>query len=193
MSKKSYIFIGLIVTALIYMGAVRAYQFYQQKAAEWEAERQETQGTFSFQNIPVSLAAPQAAPVSAPVLFQGTKGEFFIEEKPLSKEDADKQAIDTIESILADFSDEENLKQFNKELAEASDGKAVDISDLSNGNLAQVMQQNPEIVGVVSKHMQNPDFAKTVQEIFTNPQFVQSIQQLQGTTRNAPQPLKKDE
>ena len=69
----------------------------------------------------------------------------------------------------------------------------MDIAGLSGGNLAQVMQQNPEIAEVVGKHMQNPDFAKTVQQIFTNPQFVKSIEQLQGATQNAPQAPKKDE
>ena len=193
MSKTSYALIALMVAALLFMGAARGYQFYQQKVAQWEQERQETEGAFTFQNVPVSLAAPRAEPVSAPVLFQGTKADYFIEEKPLTQEQAEKQAVDTIHSILADFADDEKLQAFNKKLAAASKGEALDIAGLSGGNLAQVMQQNPEIAGVVSKHMQNPDFAKTVQQIFTNPQFVKSIEQLQGTTQNAPQAPKKDE
>jgi hypothetical protein len=193
MSKKSYALIFIMLAALIYMGAARGYQFYQQKVAEWEQERQSAEGAFSFQNVPVSLAAPRAEPMPAPVLFQGTKEDLFIEEKPLSKEEAEKQAVDTIHSILADFSDEEHLQKFNEELTAVSGGKALNISSLSGKNLGQLMQQNPEIAGVVSKHMQNPDFAKTVQQIFTNPQFLKSIEQLQGSSKNAPQPLKKDE
>ena len=193
MSKTSYALIALMVAALLFMGAARGYQFYQQKVAQWEQERQETEGAFTFQNVPVSLAAPRVEPVSPPVLFQGTKADYFIEEKPLTQEQAEKQAVDTIHSILADFADDEKLQAFNKELAAASKGEALDIAGLSGGNLAQVMQQNPEIAEVVGKHMQNPDFAKTVQQIFTNPQFVKSIEQLQGATQNAPQAPKKDE
>ena len=54
MSKTSYALIALMVAALLFMGAARGYP---------------------FQNVPVSLAAPRAEPVSAPVLFQGTKAD----------------------------------------------------------------------------------------------------------------------
>ena len=67
MSKTSYALIAVMITALLYMGAVRGYQFYQEKAAQWEEERQNSTDIFSFQNVPVSFAAPQAEAVSRPV------------------------------------------------------------------------------------------------------------------------------
>ena len=67
MSKTSYALIAVMITALLYMGAVRGYQFYQDKAAQWEEERQNSTDIFSFQNVPVSFAAPQAEAVSRPV------------------------------------------------------------------------------------------------------------------------------
>ena len=67
MSKTSYTLIAIMITALLYMGAVRGYQFYQEKAALWEEERQNDGNAFTFQNVPISFAAPQAEPVARPV------------------------------------------------------------------------------------------------------------------------------
>ena len=69
MSKRSYLCIAIMLAALLYMGAVRAHQWYARQKLEWENERQESVGAFSFQQVPVSLAAPQAEPMAEPVLF----------------------------------------------------------------------------------------------------------------------------
>ena len=167
MSKVSYFLIALIITALLFMGAVRGYQFYEKKAAQLEAERAANQQTFSFQNVP------------RPVLFSERKQDIFLEEAPLNNQQEVQQAQDTIESILADFREDPNLQAFNKDLKDATDGNTVDLRGLSHGNLSEILQQNPEISAVVTKHMQNPDFAKTIEQIFSNPQFVESIQALQ--------------
>ena len=194
MSKLSYVFIGIIATALIFMGAVRGYQLYERKTAEWEEERRREEGAFSFQNVPLSLASPQAEPVSYPVLFDpSSTKDVFLEDVPLAAEQEIQQARDTISSILEDYKTDVNLQSFNKDLAAATDGKAMDLRALSGGDLKQVLADNPEISAVVSKHLQNPDFAKTVQQILTNPQFVKSVQDLQQHEAGGTAAAKKTE
>ena len=112
-------------------------------------------------------------------MFSDRKQDIFLEEAPLNNQQEVQQAQDTIESILADFREDPNLQAFKKDRKDATDGNAVDLRGLSHGNLSEILQQNPEISAVVTKHMQNPDFAKTIEQIFSNPQFVESIQALQ--------------
>ncbi|MGN1058360.1 MAG: hypothetical protein ACI4Q7_03300 [Candidatus Avelusimicrobium sp.] len=194
MSKLSYVFIGIIAAALIFMGAVRGYQLYERKTAEWEEQRRREEGAFSFQNVPLSLASPQAEPVSYPVLFDpSSTKDVFLEDVPLAAEQEIQQARDTISSILEDYKTDVNLQSFNQDLAAATDGKAMDLRALSGGDLKQVLADNPEISAVVSKHLQNPDFAKTVQQILTNPQFVKSVQDLQQHEAGGTAAAKKTE
>ncbi len=194
MSKLSYVFIGIIAAALIFMGAVRGYQLYERKTAEWEEQRRREEGAFSFQNVPLSLASPQAEPVSYPVLFDpSSTKDVFLEDIPLAAEQEIQQARDTISSILEDYKTDVNLQSFNQDLAAATDGKAMDLRALSGGDLKQVLADNPEISAVVSKHLQNPDFAKTVQQILTNPQFVKSVQDLQQHEAGGTAAAKKTE
>lgn len=194
MSKLSYVFIGIIAAALIFMGAVRGYQLYERKTAEWEEQRRREAGAFSFQNVPLSLASPQAEPVSYPVLFDpSSTKDVFLEDIPLAAEQEIQQARDTISSILEDYKTDVNLQSFNQDLAAATDGKAMDLRALSGGDLKQVLADNPEISAVVSKHLQNPDFAKTVQQILTNPQFVKSVQDLQQHEAGGTAAAKKTE
>ena len=136
--------------------------------------------TFTFQNVPVSLAAPKPEPVSRPVAFAPVQSAIFLESAPLSEEQTTQQAQDTITSILDDYKEDPNLQKFNRELSAATHGDAADLGALSGGELVRILQENPQVRQVVQQNMQNPAFAKTVQEIFTNPQFVQSVQQLQG-------------
>ena len=168
-----------MITALLFMGAVRGYEFYAAQAAREQAEQDAVTQPFTFQNVPLQLAPPQPEPVSKPVLFSQRKQDIFLEDTPLSQEAQVKQAKDTIDSILDDYKDDPNLRAFNKELREATQGQAVDFAALGGDNLPQLLQKNPQISHVVSKHMQNPDFAQIMQQIFSNPQFVESIKQLQ--------------
>ena len=181
-----------MITALLFMGAVRGYQFYAAQAAREQAELDANTQPFTFQNVPLSLAPEQAAPVSKPVLFSQRAQEIFLEDAPLSQEDEIKQAKDTIDSILADYKDDPNLRAFNKELRQATNGQAVDLAELGGDNLPQLLQKNPQISQVVSKHMKNPDFAQIMQQIFSNPQFIESIKQLQQKPHPA-QNAKKDD
>ena len=201
MSKTSYALIGIMITALLFMGAVRAYEFYERKAAQWEEERQAAQGTFSFQNIPVSLAPPQAEAMEEPeilpadvtsmsILPENAPAGFadkqelssqpvLLTDSPLAAEEAVRQAKDTLRSIVQDYQNEPEIKAFNRELAKASHGQAVDLSALGEGDLRQLLQDNPQIQTVVSKHMQDPAFAQKAQQILSNPQFIESVRQLQ--------------
>lgn len=180
MSKLSYTLVAIMAAALIFMGAVRGYQLYQRKTAQWEEERARTQSAFSFQNVPVSLAAPQAEVMPMPVRFDASAGrDVYLEDTPLPPQQEVRQAQETIASILEDYKDDEKLRSFNRDLAAATSGGAVDLSALSGGDLKQVLKANPKIGAVVSKHMQNPEFAKTVQQILSNPQFIKSVKDLQ--------------
>ena len=62
------------------------------------------------------------------------------------------------------------------------------MADLSSQNLAQLVQENPQIVKVVQKHLNNKEFAAKINEIFSNPQFQQSVQQLQHSPADLPPP-----
>ena len=221
MSKTSYGLIALMIIALLYMGAVRGYQFYEQKAEEWEQQRQESADAFSFQQVPISLAAPQAEEMQAPVrlpadltsisiLPEKTKSsvledmvdgagvpvfserEIFLEDAPLSAPQQIRQAQDTLRSIVQDYQNEPEIQSFNQELKKVTAGKAVDLSSLGGGDLKQVLKDNPQIQSIISKHMQNPDFARKVQQIFSNPQFVQSVRQLQQAGMSAQAANKKN-
>lgn len=205
MSKTSYLCIAIMITALLYMGAVRGYQFYAKKAAQWEEERQQQTAGFSFQNVPISLAAPQAEPMSAPrplpadatsisilpesqpapaepqvVAQPATPSQaVFLEDVPLPPEQTVQQATDTLRSIVQDYKNEPEIKAFNQELAQVTKGQAVDLSSLGKGDLRQILQDNPQIQAVVAKHMKDPAFAQKAQQILSNPQFVESVRQLQ--------------
>lgn len=180
MSKTSYTLIFIMLAALAYMGALRGYQLYERKTAQWEEERQNSQGAFTFQQVPLSLAAPVAEAVSQPRVFkEGATADVFLEDQPLPTDLETKQAQDTITSILDDFKNEPSIRSFNEDLAKATHGEAVDLSALGGGDLAQVLRDNPQIGQVVTKHMQDPEFAKKIQQIFSNPQFVESVRHLQ--------------
>ena len=169
-----------MLTALIYMGAVRAYQWYERHAAAKALQEATDGNAFTFQNIPVSLAAPQAEPVSSPIPYDQKQTAIFLETLPISDEMKNQQAQETIDSILDDYKDDYSLQQFNRDLSAATQGTVSSLSDLSGADLGEILQGNPQINQIVQENMQNPEFAKTVQQIFTNPQFIESIKQLQS-------------
>ena len=192
MSKTSYALIFIMLAALAYMGALRGYQFYERKAAQWEEQRLAEQGRFSFQQVPLSSAAPQAEPIAPPVVFkEGAKDAIFLEDEPLPTALETQQAQETIVSILDDFKNEPSIRSFNADLVRATRGQAVDLSSLSGGDLAQVLKDNPQVRQVIVQHMQDPEFAQKIQQIFSNPQFVQSVQHLQQ--QGKPVPVRKKE
>ncbi len=185
MSKTSYALIALIMAALVYMGAVRLHEAYlRNRQARQEASQQDG-NPFTFQNIPVSLAAPQEEFSPAPVEYRPHENEVFLEDTPLSPLQQRKQAQDTIASIMADFQQETALAGFEQEIRQVSHGRVNGLADLSTQPLDPIMQTYPEISGVVSKHLKNPDFSKAIDEIFQNPQFQQSVKQLQQNSSSA--------
>ena len=186
MSNTSCFLIAVMLAALVYMGAARGFQWYERKAAEKAAQEASNGNAFTFQNVPVSLAAPMPQPVSHPVAFDPAQTAIFLESTPLSNELKTQQAKDTIESILADYQEDPNLKKFNEDLAAATRGDVEDLGALSGVELINILKENPQVGQVVQQNMQNPEFAKTIQQIFTNPQFIESIKQLQGGTLPPP-------
>ena len=135
---------------------------------------------FTFQQIPVSLAAPEVEWVQDPVQYKRTYPEIYLEDTPLSPEQQLQQAQETIASIVEDFKNDPAMEEFNKDLQAASNGEVKDLVDLSTQNLQQILQQNPEVSHIVEQHAKNVDFAKVLKEIFENPQFQQSVKELQG-------------
>lgn len=194
MSKVSYILIAVMLAALLYMGAVRGYQVYERKAAEKAAEEAANTGVFTFQNVPVTLAAPLPEPVSRPVVFDPSQTAIFLEDAPLSDERQKQQAQETIASILADYEQDPNIQKFNRDLAAATQGGVEDLGALGGVELVKILKENPQVGRVVQENMKNPAFAKTIEQIFTNPQFVESVKQLQGAgpVEAAPQTKKAE-
>ena len=180
MSKVSYCLIALIVAALLFMGAVRVREWYTQRQEEKEMASQNDGNPFTFQQVPVSLAAPEIEAVQTPVKYKRAFPEIYLEDAPLTTEQQVQQAQETIASIVEDFQSDPAVAQFNQEVAEASQGELNGLVDLSTQNLQQILKQNPEVARIVEKHAQNADFAKALQEIFENPQFQQSVKELQG-------------
>ncbi len=181
MSKTSYFLIAVMLAALIYMGAVRGYQMYERKAAEKAALDSVSGNAFTFQNVPVSLAAPIAEPMAKPVVFDASNTAIFLETAPLSDQQKKQQAQDTIESILEDYQEDPLIQNFNRDLSAATGGNVKDLGALGGVELVKILKENPQVSQVVQQNMQNPEFAKTVEQIFTNPQFIESIKQLQQT------------
>ena len=186
MSKTSYALIAIIVAALIFMGAVRLRQARTQRLQAQEEASRNDGDQFTFQNIPISFAAPEAELQQAPVEYRSQGPVIYLEDAPLTPQQQRQQARDTISSILADFEKNTALAGFNREITQVSDGQIRGMEDLSTQNLMQIVQQNPQIQGVVEKHLKNPDFSKIIDEIFQNPQFRQSVQTLQETESAQP-------
>ena len=180
MSKTSYALIGVIVAALLFMGAVRLREWRLKHIQQEEQALANDAEPFSFQHIPISLAAPQAEPVKGPKEYVPQLPAIFIEDAPLDEQQQNQQAKDTVRSILQDFEQEEALAQFNQDLQAASDGVVRNLEDLSTQNLQQLVQQNPQISRVVEKHLKNKNFSQIIDQVFSNPQFQQSVEQLQG-------------
>ncbi len=179
MSKVSYVLIAVMGAALIYMGAVRWHQRQERKQAAQEAAAMQDGEPFSFQHIPVSLAAAQAEFQQEPIPYRPQSTQIYLEDAPLTPQQQQQQAQDTVASIVQDFNQDPAVEQFNEELQEASQGEVKDLADLSTQNLAQIIEKNPQIQGVVQKHLKNQDFAAAIEEIFSNPQFQQSVKKLQ--------------
>ena len=178
MSKTSFLLIGIMAAALCYMGAVRAYQFYETRVEQ--QQRAEAENNVPFMHI------TREDPRPSPTTWQPPAEDIFMEQKPLSAALEEQQAKETIESIINDFRTEPALRQFNEDLKRATDGRVNSLDELSNQSLAQIMVQNPQIGEVIRQNLQNKDFARIVEQVFSNPQFQQSVQQLQMGEKPVP-------
>ncbi len=186
MSKTSYALIAVMVSALLYMGAARLHEKWKQYKEAQDAAALATTEPFSFQHKPLSLAAPQVTPMQDPVQYQPQYPQIYLEDTPPDTATQQQQAQSTLFSITQDF--DADLKSFNQDLQAATQGQIQNLADLSSQNLAQLVQENPQIVKVVQKHLNNKEFAAKINEIFSNPQFQQSVQQLQQTPAGLPTP-----
>ena len=169
----------LIVAALSYMGAARLHEWWHLYRAEHEAAAQQAAAEFSFQQVPLSLAAPQAEPVEPPVKYQPQLPPIYLEDTPLSSQTQQQQAQQTLASIVEDFDQTADMQSFNLALQQASNGEVNNLADLSSQDLGQLIQKNPDIRLVIKQHLNNKEFAAKIDEIFSNPQFQQSVKQLQ--------------
>ncbi|MBR2082382.1 MAG: hypothetical protein IJ876_05175 [Elusimicrobiaceae bacterium] len=191
MSKTSYALIGIMVAALIYMGAARLYEKWERQLEARQAASLVDGEPFSFQHVPLSLAAPQAEAMQTPIKYQRPLPEIYFEDTPLSEQQKDQQAQETLASIVDDFKTDPAVAHFNQDLQDATQGNMQNLADLSSQNMAQFIKQNPEIMRVVQKHMNNKDFAAKINEIFSNPQFQQSVRQLQGPSTGSTVPAQR--
>ena len=179
MSKTSYTLIAIMLAALLYMGAARFYEMWKERLETQQTLQANDGDPFSFQHIPVSLAGPQAEPMQDPIKYRPSYPQIYLEDTPPDPNTQRIQAQQTLSSIVTDF--EPDLTAFNQDLQQATNGQMRNLADLSSQNLAQIVQENPQIVKVVQKHLNNKEFAAKINEIFSNPQFQQSVQQLQET------------
>lgn len=176
MSKTSYFLIGIMVAVTVLMGALHGYRAFTQYR-----ERQAALEAPTFQEVPVSMAAPQADFTPPPIRYAPeTSQDVFLEDAPLSPQQEAEQADLTVRSILADYAKDPVMQQFNRELSSATQGQAKDLADLSGPRLQELMQSHPQVAQVVQKYMKKPEFSAAVEQIFSNPQYVQSVRVLQG-------------
>ena len=173
MSKTSKALLIIMLAALCYMGAVRAYQFYDAKV-QAQKEAQAAEPVFNH----VTCGSDEVRP--KPTLWTPPAQDVFIEEPPLSAQLETQQAKETLESIFNDYKNDPALQQFNKDLKQATGGQVPDLESLSNQSINQIMMQNPQIGEVIKKNMSSADFQRVLNEIFSNPQFQESVKQIQG-------------
>lgn len=177
MSKTSYALIGVMIAAVAWMAGVRGYQAYEAYAAKQD---QKDVSVFEFQKVPLQLDVPVAEPVSAPVAYPAPSAEIYLADEPLSPVLEKEQAVQTVRSILSDYGQEETLRRFGRELAQATDGEITGLESLSGPDLARLVQKYPQVSEVIARNLQDPQFAELVRQVFSNPQYVQSISVLQG-------------
>ncbi|MBO7191613.1 MAG: hypothetical protein J6V32_05920 [Elusimicrobiaceae bacterium] len=196
MSKTSYALIAIMITALLYMGAVRGYQFYEQKAAEWEEERQEAADAFSFQNIPISFAAPQAEEVSRPVPLPEQNSSISIltyqEQEALPGAPEQVQGAGVPVQMTGEVFLEEVPLPADKRVQQAKDTLRSIVQDYKdepeiksfNQELKQVTKgQAVDLSALGSGNLQqllkdNPQIQAVVSKHMQNPEFARKVQQI---------------
>lgn len=174
MSKKSWILLFIMCSALIYMGALRMYQWVQHRVEIYNEKHP----------APVRLVQTEEEPLldeNTPLeRWAPAREDIFLEQQPLPEVLQEQQARETIASILRDFQLDPALIKFNRELEQATRGDVRSLEELSNRGLELLLEQHPEIQEVVNNNSANEDFAAVLKQIFSNPQYQQSVQKLQG-------------
>ncbi len=176
MSKLSRFYIGVIIVGLAFIVSLRFYRAYEQRVQE---QQEQDLGAWTFNNVPVSHTAAQIEiPVFQRFSSPDQTKDVFLEDAPLDISQQKEQARQTVSSILLDYKENPQLRDFYQDIKNTT-GTSIGLEELSGENMQQLFQQYPQLQEVMARHMQDPEFAKMVQEIFSNPQFVQSIAVLQ--------------
>lgn len=174
MSKKSYALIFIMLTALAFMGAVRGYEWYQRRVQLYN-EQHPAPSIFA----PEPNTLPEQMPAEPWVPPQE---DILLGDQPLSEVLQEKQARQTIESILNDYRMNPAFRKFNEDLERVTNGKIKDFEELSTQSLTQILQDNPQIAQWANSNETKEDFMRVLHEIFSNPQYQKSVQKLQGGT-----------
>lgn len=174
MSKKSWILLFIMCSALIYMGALRAYQWYQHRVEMYNEKHPVSMRLVETEE---ELLPKEDAPLEE---WAPAREDIFLEQQPLSEALQEQQARETIASILSDYQMNPAFIKFNRELEQATKGQVHNLEELSNQGLKLLLEQHPEIEEVVNRNSADEDFAAVLKQIFSNPQYQQSVQKLQG-------------
>ncbi len=183
MSKLSRFLIGVIIVGLAFIASLHLYRAYEKYAEDSE----EAAGpTMTFNNVPIQRVPPV---IEEPVFRRwpaesGTESEtaqpqeIYLQDATLDAQTEQKQALQTMQSILADYKQDPQLQAFYQDLQQIT-GRPIDLFTLRGEELGALMTAYPEVPQLISKYSKDPEFAKTLQAIFSNPQFIRSIEILQ--------------
>lgn len=167
----------VIVVGLAFIAGVRFYRMY---ANYVDQQNDEENVGYTFHNVPIDYRPS----VSEEPVFKRSSDEegvqeIFLEDAPLTQQQARQQAQETIVSVLNDYRENPKVQAFYEDLKNTT-GEDITLAQLSGADLTRLLQEYPQLQQVLAKHAQDPEFAKTLQEIFSNPQFVQSVALLQS-------------
>lgn len=168
----------VILLGLAFIVGLRAYRAYEQRVQLQQEEEQAFSHT--FHQVPLRYERPT---VEMPVFKRFSPGnppekDIFLEDAPLTTQQRQEQARQTIHSILKDYQDNVSLKAFYEDVRQST-GADLDLVTLSQGNIAPLLQQYPQLQEVIARHAKDPKFVRTMQEILSNPQFMSSVAILQ--------------
>ncbi len=173
MSKLGRISLVIMILGLAFIASLRLYRSYEEQV---KADQENMGAAMTFNQVAVHH---EPAEVETPVyqrlpIDDRLIKDIFLEDPALPAEQAQEQARATINSILEDYRENPQLREFYKEVKETT-GQKIDLSAMSQGNMGELLKQYPQLQEIINRHTQDPQFAATIQEIFSNPEFVRSV------------------
>jgi len=175
MSWLGRVSIVIIVIGLAFIAGIRLYRNYEEHLSQDDISA-------GFNQPSMSSLAPT---VEIPVFKRFPENnkmndDIFLEDAPLTTEQAQEQARQTITSILEDYRDNPQLQAFYQDIKQNT-GQSIDLAAMSSGNMGELLKQYPQLQQTIAKHAQDPQFTQAIQEIFSNPEFIRSVSVLQQT------------